>query len=163
MLFFPLQMLKCFLKRKLSWKRVALEKTQQSVDILRVGFILLVRGSFLGGCFVASYPPNLKPLQIPSAFFFHFPNMFPFMFPMCSQGCSQQCLALIPYVLPKVLPFSPIYLGKRGYTPSFQRIFYFGKPLQFQPFYFFGDGPIKLAHCPKKKSWTRKALPTNQT
>ncbi len=78
------------------------------------------------------------------------PNMFFFKFPMGSQyvpqvtnvfpkGVPKQHKALIPYILPKVLPFSPIYLGQKGgNTPSFHRIFYFGKPPQFQLFFAMG-------------------------
>jgi hypothetical protein len=77
---------------------VALEKTQQQSARYLAGrvYLLLVRGSFLGGCFVASYPPNSKPLQIPRTFCFIFP-LFPtcsFKFPMCFPRVSTYIISL---------------------------------------------------------------------
>jgi hypothetical protein len=68
---------------------------------------------------------------------------------MCSPKNSQQHNTFIPYVLPKLLPFLT-YVGEpREMCSISKRNLDFGKPPKFQ--FFSCDGPIKIAHCEKRK------------
>jgi len=97
--------------------------------------------------FLFSFVPNM----FPSCF-----QWVPIRFPICSlvfqcvpQWCSQYHLALIPYVLLKVLLLT--YLcGPKGeaFHLSIESSI-LGEPPYFQ--LFFCHGPIKLAHCKRKK------------
>jgi hypothetical protein len=114
--------------------------------------------------FLFSFVPNM----FPSCF-----QWVPIRFPICSlvfqcvpQWCSQYHLALIPYVSSKVLLLT--YLcGPKGYVSSKVLLLKYlcgpkgeafhlsiessilGEPPYFQ--LFFCHGPIKLAHCKRKK------------
>jgi hypothetical protein len=57
-------------------------------------------------------------------------------------------ITLLSHILcPKLSSFSPVYVGQREGTLSFNKNFYFGEPSKVCFFGFVsGDGPIKMAH-----------------
>jgi hypothetical protein len=86
-------------------------------------------------------------------------NMFP-RFPMC----SPRVFPIAPHFNPVCFAQSPpllIYIGGLKEEALYLSIkkFILGSLHSFS--LFFCDGPIKLAHCPQKKSWTCEAPPTN--
>jgi hypothetical protein len=84
---------------------------------------------------------------------FSFTNMFPIRSlgsPCVPQGCSQYHLALIPYLLPQSPPLLTYIGGPKGEALHLSmESSILGSLASFN--FFWGHGPIKLAHCQKKK------------
>ncbi len=76
-------------------------------------------------------------------------------FPMCSGTCSPYHLTFIPYALANVVLLVTYIAGPKERNSVLQSItFYFGEPLEiYYYYYFWSDGPIKLAKKTLKKTW----------